>query len=175
MERRIACPCSTSVPHPLASGRSQGQVWSVGPREFACLVALKNLQLPGKHTGCLHCSRPQMKQTGHTYAASGRALGRVLLSRLGNGRARHSRGSYSFLPLHSLTQHPLRQQRPHNSHQSCNRTVPENLVVPPLQGAATHKAVSRMGRTTQRVVGYFLDPVLTRLFGSTQREHPENW
>lgn len=80
----------------------------------------------------------------------------------GVGKARHSRGSYSFLPLHTSTT-PSQVGASHNSHQSCNRIVPKNLVIPPLQGAATCRAVSRMERTTQS----FLGPVLTGLFGNS--------
>lgn len=46
-----------------------------------------------------------LHQAGHWEECSSAGWGMA-----GTGGARHSRGSYSFLPLHSLTQHPLRQK-----------------------------------------------------------------
>lgn len=149
MRDQCACLCSTSLPHPLVSGRHQGQLWSMGPREFACPVSLKNF------TAAWQAHRlPSLQQTQNEInrAHECRALGRVLLStgewlvlaELDTAEA----AIHSYL---CILEHNTLSGRSRSQHQSCNRTVPKNLVIPPLHGAATLKAINRMGRTTQRV------------------------
>lgn len=43
--------------------RSRRQVRPAGPQKCVCLVALKNFQLPGKHSGLLHYIRAGTNQT----------------------------------------------------------------------------------------------------------------
>lgn len=116
---------------------------SCGTKGFA--AAWQAQRVPSLQQTPKETNRAQACCTRHWEECSSAGWGMA-----GAGRARQQRQLLipaSALQQNSLSGRSLLQQPPELQH----RTVPKNLLIPPLRGAATHEAVCRLGRTTQRV------------------------